>query len=103
MLVFAGDTDVAGGWRLAGGGWFAPSPPTPLPRWWRGEDFGFLSAVEITRVAPLAPERGEGPGVRGEGTLGFRCFEPRMNTNDGVVLNHEWTRMGTNETAGGYG
>jgi hypothetical protein len=74
MLVLAGDTDVACGC-------FAPSPPTPLPRWGRGEDFVFLSAVEITRVAPLAPERGEGPGVRGEGTLGFRCFEPRMNTN----------------------
>ncbi len=26
-------------------GWCSPSPPTPLPRWGRGEDFVFLAAV----------------------------------------------------------
>gem|GEM_PF-3161681 len=37
------------------------------------------------RGAPLAPRRREGPGVRGEGHLGFRCFEPRMDTNEMAV------------------
>ena len=52
--------------------------------------------VRDHRMAPLAPGRGEGTGVRGDGQLGFRCFEPRMNTNAGVfgtTNEHEWTRM----------
>ena len=43
----------------------SPSPPTPLPRWGRGEDFVFFVVLKAN-VAPLAPGRGEGSGVRGD-------------------------------------
>gem|GEM_PF-1845216 len=46
-------------------GCFSPSPPAPLPRWGRGEDFEFFVVLEAD-VAPLAPGRGEGSGVRGD-------------------------------------
>jgi hypothetical protein len=48
----------------------SPSPPTPLPLRGRGEEFVFLGCSR-ERMAPLAPGRGEGPGVRGEGPLGL--------------------------------
>ena len=46
-------------------GCFAASPPAPLPRWGRGEDFLFFGVLKAD-VAPLAPGREEGPGVRGD-------------------------------------
>ena len=48
----------------------APLTPDPSPPFrGRGEDFVFLSCIG-KRIAPLAPGRGEGPGVRGEDHLG---------------------------------
>jgi len=47
----------------------APSPPTPLPR--SGGE-GRILCFELqwkARMAPLAPGRGEGLGVRGEDPL----------------------------------
>ncbi len=58
-------------------------------------------SLPARHLAPLAPGRGEGSGVRGEGTLGCRRLEPRMDTNaGGGGLNHEWTRMDTNAGGG---
>ena len=45
-------------------GCFAPSPPAPLPRWGRGEDFEFFVVLKAD-VAPLAPGREEGVGGEG--------------------------------------
>gem|GEM_PF-1211419 len=72
-----------------------PRPLSPVP----GARGGFcvFQLQWKSRIAPLAPGRGEGSGVRGEGPLGCRCFEPRMDTNAGVG----WEpRMDTNERPG---
>ena len=50
----------------------APSPPTPLPRsGGEGRDVCFC-ILRKTLVAPLAPERGEGPRARGQNPLESR-------------------------------
>jgi hypothetical protein len=46
-------------------GCVSPSPPAPLPLRGRGEDFEFFVVLKAD-VAPLAPGRGEGSGVRGD-------------------------------------
>ena len=55
----------------------APSPPTPLPRWGRGELVVFFKVVK-SAVAPLAPGRGEGSGVRGERPPDARVPQPGL-------------------------
>ena len=51
----------------------APSPPTPLPRS-GGEGRNLCFELHWkSRMAPLAPGRGEGPGVRGEDPLVRVC------------------------------
>jgi len=45
-------------------GCVSPSPPAPLPRWGRGEDFEFFVVLKAD-VAPLAPGREEGVGGEG--------------------------------------
>jgi hypothetical protein len=45
-------------------GCVSPSPPAPLPRWGRGEDFEFFVVLKAD-VAPLAPGREEGAGGEG--------------------------------------
>jgi len=50
-------------------GWLAPSPPTPLPRSGGEGRILCLCALMKARMAPLAPERGERTGVRGETPL----------------------------------
>ncbi len=57
---------------LCGRDAIAPSTPTPLPRsGGEGRIVCFCTLMKAS-MAPLAPERGEGPGVRGEGALDFR-------------------------------
>jgi len=41
----------------------APSPPTPLPRWGRGEDFVFFGLEN--HISTRRPWKGRGDGVRG--------------------------------------
>ena len=43
----------------------APSPPTPLPRWGRGEDFVFLQRARLSRSFALPRPGGEGRTFRG--------------------------------------
>ncbi len=74
----------------------APSPPTPLPRSGGEGRIVCLCALMKACLAPLAPGRGEGTGVRGETPLGIRCAEPRMSADAGCFSatdEHGWARM----------
>ena len=62
-----------------GSGEIAPSPPTPLPRFTGAR--GGICVFKLqwkARRTPLAPGRGEGSGVRGEGPLVFHAGRRAM-------------------------
>ncbi len=73
-----------------------PLTPDPSPPFHGGEGRILCFCSCENKVAPLAPGRGEGSGVRGEDSLEAGFAEPRMSTDAGCFFatdEHGFSRM----------
>ena len=86
--VLFGLRGAAGTLCCRGGIGLCPLTPDPSPPLGARGGFCVFGLQWKSRMAPLAPGRGEGPGVRGEVPLGAGFAEPRMSTDEGCFSRH---------------